>query len=132
MRLLIAIACAITLTAQRASAQGPPEILIFGGDDHKAFLGCLNCSQFSSNSIWNEFSQYGWYNGFATWNPFGPNKNPYGSNSACNDFAPDPPVLVDRAGNYYGRLTINGSRQDSVCFQDTKLCRALKAMCANQ
>ncbi len=52
------------------------EILIFGGQNNKEFLGCLTCSEMSANSVFNDFSQYGWANGFGVWNPFGPYKNP--------------------------------------------------------
>jgi hypothetical protein len=40
------------------------EILIFGGSGHREFLGCLNCSEYSTGSIWNEYSTFGWKNDF--------------------------------------------------------------------
>src|SRR5579883_1940199 len=95
MRLFGGVVCTLLLAVVAvAYAQGSPEVLIFGGQGHREFLGCLNCSEMSPNSVWNDMSQYGWGNGFATWNPFGPYKNPYGSESACNEYANDPPVLV--------------------------------------
>jgi hypothetical protein len=113
-----------------ASAQ---EILIFGGDNNKDFLGCLSCNEMAGNSVWNEMSQYGWNNGFGKWNSFGPYKNPFSSYSACNEFTSNGPVLVDRNGKFYGRLTMNEFTSGSICgfSGNEKICRALKVMCAN-
>src|SRR5579864_1912444 len=80
-----------------AAAQSNLPVLLFGGYDHKEFLGCLTCAELDPNSVWNDFSQYGWRNGFATWNPFGQYKNPFSPYSACNELATDPPVMVDRS-----------------------------------
>jgi hypothetical protein len=87
----------------------------------------------SKNSVWNDMSQYGWNNGFGKWNPFGQYKNPFSSYSACNEFTSNGPVLVDRDGNFYGRLTINEFVSKSICgvSGSPKLCRALKVMCAD-
>jgi len=128
---------AIIVATQVARAQQPvpqPRILIFGGLNHKEFLGCLNCSEMDSDSVWNDFSQYGWRNGFATWNPFGPYKNPFGGESACNEFATDSPVLVDKGGRYYGRLSVNEMLPDGICGAQgsPQVCRALKVMCSDQ
>jgi len=32
---------------------------LFGGEDHKIYLGCLNCDDVESNSIWNDVGTYG-------------------------------------------------------------------------
>jgi hypothetical protein len=119
----------LTLTSLQVVAQ---EILIFGGQGNKDFLGCLTCNEYDSNSVWNDMSQYGWDNGFGKWNPFGPYKNPYSLTSACNSYSSSGPVLVDRQGNFYGRLTVNDYADRSICGMagNEKICRALKVMCA--
>ena len=126
----IAILCAALGTSAIAQSK---DVLIFGGDGHKEFLGCLTCDEFATDSVWNEFSSYGWSNSFAVWNPFGQYKNPYSSYSACNEYASDPPVLVDRTGGFYGRLTINTYVPKSICsvIGNERVCRALKVMCAS-
>jgi hypothetical protein len=127
--LLIGLAVSLTMQATAKA----DDLLLFGGVGHKEFLGCLNCSEFVGNSIWNEMSTYGWKNGFGTWNSLGSYKNSFSSYSACNEFASDPPVIVDAKGAYYGRLSINEIRTDSVCNSINNadaLCRALKVMCA--
>ena len=58
---------------------------------------------------------YGWKNGFGKWNPYGQFKNPYSSYSACNEYTSNGPVLVDREGKFYGRLTMNAYASGSVC-----------------
>jgi hypothetical protein len=110
-----------------------PALLIFGGDDHKVFLGCLNCAATDSNSVWNDYSTYGWNNKFGTWNRFGEYANKFASQSACNEFTSDAPVIVDRSGNSYGSLTLNKFAPGSICgvSGDEKLCTALKVMCAD-
>lgn len=107
------------------------EILIFGGRNNKEFLGCLNCNEMSGDSVWNDMSQFGWNNNFGKWNSFGEYKNSFSSYSACNEFTSTGPVLVDRQGNFYGRLTINEFVQGSICniSGNQKICMALKVMC---
>lgn len=117
-----------------ASTVNAQEILIFGGDNNKEFLGCLTCNEMTGNSVWNEMSQYGWKNGFGKWNPFGQYKNPFSVYSACNEYTSSAPVLVDRNGRFYGRLTMNEYASGSVCgfSGNAKICSALKVMCADQ
>ena len=54
----------LSLLILMTSAASAQEILIFGGDNNKDFLGCLSCNEMAGNSVWNEMSQYGWNNGF--------------------------------------------------------------------
>ena len=110
------------------------EILIFGGSNNKEFLGCLTCNEFSSNSVWNDMSQFGWRNSFGKWNSFGQFKNPFSSYSACSEFSQNAPVLVDRNGRFYGRLSLNEFLNGSVCgvSGNEQVCRSLKVMCSDQ
>jgi hypothetical protein len=85
---LIALFSVLVSTAAYAQTES---ILIFGGNNHKDFLGCLTCSELDRNSVWNDLSTHGWKNGFGTWNEFGPHKSEFSSTSACNEFASEPP-----------------------------------------
>jgi len=97
----------LALAATIAQAQ-TPELLLFGGDDHKTFLGCLNCSPFDSRSICNRFGDYGSpFSSNSIWNRFGHYGSRFSSFSPWNRFASDPPVIVDRDGNFYGYFTAN-------------------------
>lgn len=85
-----------------------PELLLFGGRDHRVFLGCLNCSEYDSGSVFNKFGDHG--SPYATdsiFNRYGDYGSPYSDSSACSRYASDPPIVVDRQGNAYGRLTVN-------------------------
>jgi len=81
-------------------------ILIFGGESHDVYLGCLNCDKFESSSIWNKHGSYGSkYNAECIWNKYGDFGGNYSSYSPFNRHASHPPVLVDPDGNFYGYFT---------------------------
>lgn len=84
------------------------KLMIFGGPDHRTYLGCLSCEETASDSVLNEVGQYGSpYRPESIWNryaQFGSGSSPY---SACNALATEPPVIVDQDGTAYGRLTMN-------------------------
>jgi len=88
------------------------KLMIFGGPDHRTYLGCLSCEETAPDSVLNEFGQYGSpYRPESIWNrstQFGSASSPY---SVCNQFATNPPVIVDQQGTAYGRLTLNQSSQ---------------------
>ena len=85
-----------------------PKLLLFGGPSHDVFLGCLNCSSFSSDSIQNSFGKYGSsFSADSIFNSFGRFGNAFSGQSPCNQFSTDAPVIVDPNGGYYGRLTLN-------------------------
>ena len=82
------------------------ELLLFS-DDNK-FLGCLNCSEYNSESICNEYGTYGSeYNSESIWNEYGTYGSEYSSESPWNEYSSNGPKIVDKDGNYYGRFSIN-------------------------
>lgn len=84
------------------------KLMLFGGADHKTYLGCLNCSQYAADSVFNEYGEHGSrYSSESIWNQFGEYGSAYSEYGACNAYATDPPVIVDSSGKYYGRLTLN-------------------------
>ena len=119
--------------ASTVSGAQSREILIMGGASQDKFLGCLTCSEHAAGSVWNDYDTHGWANKYATWNRYGENANPYAGHSACNQYATEGPVLVDRQGNYYGRLSVNPNAADSICGVTgvPRICTALKVMCAD-
>lgn len=110
---------------------GTGPLLIFGGNGHKEFLGCLNCNEYHPDSVWNSFSRFGFENDFGVWNPYGEFANPFSPRSICNEFSTDPPVIVDRSGTFYGRLTVNEFAPASICGRPrtADLCKALHTIC---
>ena len=93
------------------------ELLLFGGDKHDEFLGCLNCDEFSKDSLCNEFGAGNEFSG-GIFNEFSNFGNEFSSDSPWNEFSTSNsvPVLVDRDGNFYGYFTINTFRSDAVSF----------------
>jgi len=116
--------------ASPSSVAGTVKLMIFGGSDHKVYLGCLNCSEQADDSVSNKFGTNGSpYSDESIWNQFGDYGSKYSSESACNPYADDPPVIVDQNGKYYGRLSLNVYHPESgvgVKFHDwlaNKVCR---------
>jgi hypothetical protein len=94
--------------AQAAAATTSTKLMLFGGSDHRTYLGCLNCSEYDGNSVFNQFGSFGSpYSSSSIANQFSEFGSVYSMYSACNPYATDPPVIVDGNGQFYGRLTIN-------------------------
>ena len=90
---------------------------IYGGQNHDVYLGCLNCSNFDANSIWNEYGTYGnKYNVSSIWNQYGTYGNEYGQYCPWNSYGTNPPVIVDKAGTFYGYLTTNAYKANRADF----------------
>lgn len=90
---------------------------IYGGKDHDVYLGCLTCDEYSSESIWNEYSKYGSeYNSNSIWNEYGTYGNEYSSYSPWNKYASYPPIIVDKKGRFYGYFTVNEYKDKRADF----------------
>lgn len=84
------------------------KLMIFGGQDHRTYLGCLNCSEYASDSVFNHYGQNGSaYSSTSIWNHYSDFGSAYSAHGACSRYAQDPPVIVDQDGKFYGRLTLN-------------------------
>lgn len=131
-KLAVGLAVLALFISERSDSQSEA-IQIFGGDNHDVYLGCLNCSEFDSNSVANQFGKYGWGSVGGAWNHFGNYADSYGNNSACNEYARKPPALVDRHGAFYGYLSVNEYLSNSICAigGNEGVCSALKRMCAS-
>lgn len=94
------------------------ELLLFGGRGHDVFLGCVNCNEFNSESICNEFGAGSEFKSDSIFNEFGNFGSEFSSASPWNQFSSsdDVPVLVNRQGSFYGYFTINEFRSDGVEF----------------
>ena len=84
------------------------ELYIYGGEDNNVFLGILNATKYDSESIWNIYGKYGnKYDSNCIWNQFGKYGNTYNSYCPFNKYGSNPPVLLDKKGNFYGYFTAN-------------------------
>jgi hypothetical protein len=103
--LVLMLVCVCALPSLGKDA---PALLLFGGRGHKTFLGCLNCSEYDPGSIDNAYGTHGSrYSSVSIFNHYSDYGSRYSDYSACNPYATDPPVIVDKGGKYYGRLTLN-------------------------
>jgi hypothetical protein len=90
------------------SQENERKLMIFGGPDHRTYLGCLSCSEAVPDSVFNDVGEFGSpYRPESIWNHSTQFGSPYSPYSACNALATDPPVIVDQGGMAYGRLTLN-------------------------
>lgn len=88
-------------------------LILFGGVNHKVFLGCLNCSDISSQSICNGFGNYGSpLNPNSIWDEFGTYGSEFNPFSPWNSFSDNAPIIVDGDGNSYGYFSMNESHHD--------------------
>ena len=119
---------------EASNQRNAAELLLFGGPGHMTFLGCLNCNQVSPMSVSNTISQYGFTNNLGVWSSIGQYASTFSPYSACNQLAPDAPVIVDRAGNAYGRFSINQFATGSVCSVtgSQQACQLVTAVCASK
>lgn len=91
---------------------------IYGGKDHDVYLGCLNCSKYDQNSIWNQYGTYGSkYNASSIWNKYGDYGGKYSDTSPFNPYASTPPVIVDKDGGFYGYFTVNTYKDKRADFK---------------
>ena len=135
----------VVLGAATAAQGRRPKIMIFGGENHKTYLGCLSCPQSEWDSIFNKYGEYGHCAGPFDDNLFcrGPFKEfgtsgPFKNQSACGTSASDPPVIVDEEGRYYGRFSVGGTfaHSDAVCstspfgrFRNSDACKVVEWVC---
>jgi hypothetical protein len=102
--LLAAIAMLLTSTA-RAQL---PALFLYGGTNHKTFLGCLNCDKYGSAAVCNKYGNFGSkYNSDSIWNRYGTFGSKYSSDSPWNKYASSTPIIVDQSGRSYGHLSAN-------------------------
>jgi hypothetical protein len=101
----VSSAAAIETAAAQSRQQ---KMMLFGGEDHKVYLGCLSCSEYDTDSVFNQYGTFGSrYSSTSIWNHYSEYGSAYSSWGACNAYATDPPVIVDLDGKFYGRLTLN-------------------------
>jgi hypothetical protein len=98
-----------------SASAGGVKLMIFGGENHDVYLGCLNCSEYATDSVLNEYGSYGSvYAATSIHNDYGRYGSAYSSLRPCNPYATDPPVMVDDNGTFYGYLTVNEYKSGAI------------------
>lgn len=81
---------------------------VYGGKNHDVFLGCINCSDQESESVWNIYSDYGsTHSAKSIWNEIGIYGSKKSKYSPFNINAKYPPLIIDKKGKSYGYLTVD-------------------------
>ncbi len=137
------LASAFLTNGSRAEAQEAKAMLLFGGHDHKTFLGCLNCVDTSDTSVCNDVGKYGSdVAENSIWNDVGPYGSDVSPISPWNDVSQDAPIIVDRAGKSYGYFSANNVHHDRTrigwlvaildYYEETQdLAKTRQKMCSN-
>jgi hypothetical protein len=93
------------------------QLLLFGGDDYRQFLGEFTGNPCASDSVWNDVGRYGSdVSSNSIWNEVGTYGSEVSTYSPFNCVASNPPKIVDGFGNFYGYLTINAGYPDRATF----------------
>ncbi|MFM0699512.1 hypothetical protein [Paraburkholderia sediminicola] len=109
----------VILTTASGAAQAQVKLMLFGGASHDVYLGCLNCSEVTPDSVHNDIGQYGSdISPQSIFNDIGRYGSDVSSESPCNDIASDPPAIVDQNGGFYGYLTLNDAHAKAVTDQN--------------
>jgi hypothetical protein len=108
----IAGSVACSISGSILHAQSTTALLLFGGKDHKTFLGCLNCSSTSSSSVCDPYGSGSKYQSDSIWNKYGDFGSKYEENSPWNKYSDDAPIIVDKDGNSYGYFSANKYHHD--------------------
>ena len=105
--------CSFFVAGPCAEAQTTKALLLFGGHDHKMFLGCLNCVNTGETSVCNEVGKYGSdVSANSIWNDVGPYGSDVSPISPWNNVAQNAPIIVDRDGKPYGYFSANNVHHD--------------------
>ncbi|MFA7359441.1 MAG: hypothetical protein WC139_00245 [Candidatus Kapaibacterium sp.] len=84
------------------------KLMLFGGENHDVYLGCLTCTQYHSESVWNESGIYGTkFNNLSIWSEFSDFGNEFSHLSPWNEYATAPPKIIDENGVFIGYFTRN-------------------------
>ena len=106
------------------------KLMLFGELGHNTYLGCVNCNEYAADSIFNEYGTHGSrFAANSVTNHFSEYGSAYSAYGACNPYATDPPVIVDRNGAFYGRLTLNQYHAQRT--RNEHLLAWLAAVCAD-
>lgn len=109
---MVAFVLAVVVPAA-SHAQNDKALLLFGGEDHKTFLGCLNCLSSSEASVCNSLGKFGSsFQANSIWNSFGPFGSRFSQYSPWNSYSNSAPIIVDKDGTSYGYFSVNSFHHD--------------------
>ncbi len=94
--------------------------LVFAQDDENTYLGAIDFTGQSSESIFNEFGTHGSeFSSYSIWNEFGTFGSEFSSYSPFNEFTSTPPMIVKNK-SVIGHLTENEFLTGAVSISKIK------------
>ena len=106
------------------------KVMFFGGINNSVYLGCFSCTKFETDSIFNQYNDYGSkYSNTSIFNSYSDYGSKYSDYSPCNTYASSPPVIVDQSGSFYGYLTLN--KYHSGATKNGNILAWLAGVCAS-
>ena len=94
---------------------------LYSDEDKREYLGKLVTSKYDSDSVYNQYGDYGSkYSSKSIWNEFGNYGSKFSSHSPFNKYASHPPLIIDNKGNLVGKLTIKTTVTNAVNPNDLK------------
>lgn len=107
------------------------KLMIFGGAGSRTYLGCLSCGELAPDAVTNRLGPHGsQLSAQSILNTLGPYGSTLSNFSVCNSLASDPPKIVDAAGRFFGRLTVNDLHPERTTYD---VLRAFaKGICSRQ
>ncbi|MEH7481473.1 hypothetical protein V7157_10450 [Neobacillus drentensis] len=106
---LDAVYC-INVVLKTSQPPVPPATLsnVYIYSDDGDYLGLLTSNVYDSESVFNEYGQYGSkYSSTSIWNQYSTYGSKYSSESAFNPYTSTPPLIIDSHGNLLGKVTVN-------------------------
>jgi hypothetical protein len=114
MPLRITVFLAVLLLSLPAAAQ-ELRLGLFGGPQHKVYLGCLTCAPRDIDSVCNPFGMAGSLDSITSiWNEHGPYGSAFSLESPWNKAATDGPMVYDAQGRLYGFFSANPAHVNRV------------------
>lgn len=95
---------------------------LFGGEDYKTFIGCINCDKFDKLSVWNKYDKFGSaLENESIWNKYSDFGGSNGKYSPFNIYAEKPPMIIDEDGKLYGYFTADKFKEQRATWYITDL-----------
>lgn len=94
-------------------------LYLYADDGTGKFLGEISSNKYDTDSIANEYGDYGnKYNPESIFNQYGNYGNKYSQYSVFNEYATNPPKILDKNGKVVGYLTANKYIRDAISYEE--------------
>ncbi len=94
-------------------------LYLYADDGTGTFLGEISSNKYDTDSIANEYGNYGSkYQTKSIFNQYGNYGSKYSQYSVFNQYATNPPKILDKNGKVVGYLTANKYIKDSISYEE--------------